>query len=180
MAWGPCRSGNAEEAAGDSWATHGGDSVPDGAGTRLGQRPLEMTEHRAEDAIMHLGLYRHVLLEAKLSTAGANWSSLSLEELARGLDEVVYGFGEAERAAAIGVARRLRESGASVDLVLGQPKPKRVFADADRAGATRVWLIGPEEAERGVSRVKHLESGEQTDVAFGQEQGHLGLAPAGA
>jgi len=101
-------------------------------------------------------------------------------ELPRGLDEVVYGFGATERAAAIGVAQRLREAGASVDLVLGQPKPKRVFADADRAGAARVWLIGPDEVGRGVSRVKHLESGEQVDVAFGQESRHRRPAPTGA
>jgi len=101
-------------------------------------------------------------------------------DLPRGLDEVVYGFGEAERTAAIGVARRLREAGASVDLVLGQPKPKRVFADADRAGAARVWLIGPDEVGRGVSRVKHLESGEQADVAFGQESLHRRSPPPGA
>ena len=101
-------------------------------------------------------------------------------ELPRGLDEVVYGFGDTERTAAIGVAQRLRESGASVDLVLGQPKPKRVFADADRAGAARVWLIGPDEAGRGVSRVKHLASGEQVDVAFGQESHHRDQAPTDA
>jgi len=89
--------------------------------------------------------------------------------LTRRLDDFVYGFGDAERAAAIELARRLRAAGRAVELVTGHPKPKRVFADADRAGAERVWLIGPEERERGVSRVKHLESGAQEDVEFGQE-----------
>jgi histidyl-tRNA synthetase len=90
-------------------------------------------------------------------------------ELGRELDDVVFAFGESERAAAIGVAQRLREAGRAVELVLGHPRPKRVLADADRGGAARVWLIGPEERERGVSRCKDLATGEQSDVELGRE-----------
>jgi len=92
-----------------------------------------------------------------------------LPELSRDVDDVVFGFGETERAIAIGVARRLREAGRAVELVLGRSKPKRVLADADRSGAARVWLIGPEERERGVSRAKDLATGEQRDVEYGRE-----------
>ena len=35
------------------------------------------------------------------------------------------------------------------------------MADADRAGAGRIWLIGPDEIQRGVARVKDLASGEE-------------------
>ncbi|MGI9592160.1 MAG: ATP phosphoribosyltransferase regulatory subunit, partial [Myxococcota bacterium] len=43
----------------------------------------------------------------------------------RDLDAVVFPFGEAERPAAIALARRLRAEGTSVELVLGSPKLKR-------------------------------------------------------
>ena len=92
-----------------------------------------------------------------------------IPELERDVDDVVFGFGEPERAAAIGVAGRLREAGRAVELVLGAPKPRRVFADADRSGAARVWTIGPDELARGVSRTKDLTTGEQYDVEYGRE-----------
>jgi len=92
-----------------------------------------------------------------------------LPEPERALDDVVYPLGEDERPAAIGVASRLRAAGHRVDLVLGQPKAKRVFADASRAAAARVWVVGPDERVRGVVRVKELASGAQRDVQLGAE-----------
>jgi histidyl-tRNA synthetase len=84
-----------------------------------------------------------------------------LPDCARALDAVVFAFGEAERPAAIRVARALREADASVELVLDQPKLKRVLTDADKAGARRIYLIGPEELARGEVLVRDLASGEQ-------------------
>jgi len=49
-----------------------------------------------------------------------------------------------------------------VELVLGRPKLKRVLADADKAGARRVYLIGPDELSRGEVLIRDLASGEQT------------------
>jgi len=86
-----------------------------------------------------------------------------LPDCARALDAVVFAFGEAERPAAIRVARALRENDASVELVLDQPKLKRVMADADKAGARRVYLIGPDELARGEVLVRDLTSGKQTN-----------------
>ena len=85
-----------------------------------------------------------------------------LPDCAREIDAVVFPFGDAERPAAVRVAGALRERNASVELVLGQPKLKRVLADADKAGARRVYLVGPEELSRGEVLVRDLESGEQT------------------
>ncbi len=82
-------------------------------------------------------------------------------DLPRPLDDIVFALGEEERPAAIAVARRLRGESRRVEIVLGQPKLKRAMADADRAGASRIWLIGPDEAQRGVARVKELASGEE-------------------
>ena len=81
----------------------------------------------------------------------------------RGLDDVVFALDEAQRAAAVRVATRLREEGRSVELVLGPSRPKRVLAHADRAGAARVLLVGADEAARGVVRVRDLATGEERD-----------------
>jgi histidyl-tRNA synthetase len=81
----------------------------------------------------------------------------------RALDAVVFPFSEAERPAAIRVAQRLRARGASVELALAPQKLKRALADADRAGARFIHLIGPEELARGIALVRDLASGEQTE-----------------
>ena len=85
-----------------------------------------------------------------------------LPDLPRRLDAVVYAFGETERPAAIRLASRLRSEGLGVELVLGTVKPKRAFSDADRAGARRIYLIGPDELAQGRTSVRDLETGEQT------------------
>jgi histidyl-tRNA synthetase len=87
-------------------------------------------------------------------------------ELPRPLDDIVFALGEEQRAAAVAVAGRLRAQERRVELVLGSPKLKRARADADRAGAARIWLIGPDEVERGVARVKDLASGEEREEAL--------------
>jgi len=84
-----------------------------------------------------------------------------LPDGARQLDAVVFAFSEAQRDAAIRVAQALRATDASVELVLDQPKLKRVLADADKAGARRAYLIGPDELARGEVLVRDLVSGEQ-------------------
>jgi Histidyl-tRNA synthetase len=47
--------------------------------------------------------------------------------------------------------------------VLAPMKLKRALADADRAGARRIYLLGPEELARGVTLVRDLASGEQSE-----------------
>ncbi len=86
-----------------------------------------------------------------------------LPELPRRIDDVVYAFGDAERPAATRLATALRRDDRSVELVLGAPKLKRAMADADRAGAGRIWLIGPDERARGVARVRDLATGDERD-----------------
>ena len=58
----------------------------------------------------------------------------------------------------------LRERGESVELVLASVKPKRALADADKAGAVRIYLLGPDERARGVAKVRDLATGEEHDV----------------
>lgn len=80
-------------------------------------------------------------------------------ELDRGLDAVVYPMGDAERPAAQKLAQALRAKGHRVELVLASAKPKRVFTDADKAGAARVYIIGEDERSRGVTKVRDLGTG---------------------
>ena len=86
-----------------------------------------------------------------------------LPEPPRQLDAVVFPFGDDERAAAIRVASALRrERQWSIELVLGTPRLKRVLADANRAGARFLYLLGPDELSRGEMLIRDLDSGEQT------------------
>jgi histidyl-tRNA synthetase len=82
--------------------------------------------------------------------------------LARGVQDVVFAFGETEKSAAIRIASRLRADGRRVELAIGRPKLKRVLGDADKAGAERVFLIGEDELRRGVVRIKDL--GTQSEI----------------
>ena len=84
-------------------------------------------------------------------------------ELRRDLDAVVFAFGDAERPHAIRLATALRAEGQAVELALADAKLKRVLADADRAGARRVYLLGPDEVARGFTVVRDLETGEQSE-----------------
>ena len=69
------------------------------------------------------------------------------------------------------IAERLPEAqwtatGCSVELVLGKVKLKRALADADRAGAARIYLVGSDELARGVALERDLASGEQREVSL--------------
>jgi len=66
--------------------------------------------------------------------------------------------GEAERPAAMRLAAALRAKDLAVELLLSTLKARRAFADADRAGAARVYLIGPEGLFRKSLRVKKFPS----------------------
>jgi len=85
-----------------------------------------------------------------------------LPEIPRRIDAVVCALGPPQREAAIRLATALRAEGASVELVLGQPRLKRALADADKAGARRAYLVGPEEIAQGSALVRDLASGEQS------------------
>ncbi len=113
----------------------------------LGGRPLPAVGFGFGDAVIA------ELLEARGK----------LPQLSRALDAVVYPLGEEERPLAIRLARELRRQGKTVELVLGDVRPKRVFADANKTGARHVYMIGPEERARGVVRIKDLASEEQRD-----------------
>jgi histidyl-tRNA synthetase len=85
-----------------------------------------------------------------------------LPELPRTLDAVVFAFGAAERREAVRLAQALRAEGQSVELALSGGKLRKALADADHAGARRIYLLGPDELARREALVRDLRSGEQT------------------
>jgi len=87
-------------------------------------------------------------------------------ELPRALDAYVFALGQAQRPAAIRLASALRARGESVELSLSDSKLKRALADADRAGAKRFYLVGPDELARGEVTVRDLASGTQSSEAL--------------
>ena len=111
----------------------------------LGGKPLPAVGFGFGDAVIH-----ELLAERQ-----------KLPELPRRLDALVYPFSDAERPDAVRLAQALRARGASVELVLGTMKPRRALADADRAGAVRIYLVGPDERAGGVARVRDLATGEE-------------------
>ena len=87
-----------------------------------------------------------------------------IPELKGGVDDVVFAFSEELRGEALQVARRLREAGRSVDLVLEARKVKWAFRHADRIGASRVVLLAPDEWSRGEIRLKDLNTGNESNI----------------
>lgn len=94
-----------------------------------------------------------------------------LPNLPAQIDDVVFAFSAELRPAATEVAGRLRAAGRAVDLVLEDKKVKWAFKHADRAGASRVLLVAPDEWERGLVRVKDLASGEEADLPLDELNG---------
>ncbi len=94
-----------------------------------------------------------------------------LPTLSRDVGDVVVPLDEAQRPAALRVARALRGEGRSVEVVLGAARLKRVLADASRAGVERVVMIGPDEAARGKMRVRDLASREEQELDLPEGSG---------
>ena len=62
------------------------------------------------------------------------------------------------------VAASLRDSERMVDLVLENKKMKWAFKHAERIGAKRLVLVGPEEWSRKMVKIKDLETGEESEI----------------
>jgi histidyl-tRNA synthetase len=89
------------------------------------------------------------------------------EEAARVKRGVAVGFMFPEqRDAAVKLAARLRKEGAAVDLSLSNQKPKKFFSHADSSGAAKAVFLGPDDVEKGVARMKDMESREETEICL--------------
>ena len=96
------------------------------------------------------------LLKARLGTDAA--------QAKRG---VAVGFMfEAQRDSAVRLAAKLRREGEEVDLALRPMKPKKFFSHADQHRAAKAVFLGPDDIEKGVARMKDMESREETALAI--------------
>jgi histidyl-tRNA synthetase len=90
-----------------------------------------------------------------------------LPTLGHSVDNLVIAMEDHLHPAACSIAAKLRQRGETVDLVLESGKKmKWAFKQAERCGASKLVLVAPDEWEKGMVRIKHLESREETDVPF--------------
>lgn len=74
----------------------------------------------------------------------------------------VVAIGEKSHRLALGVVERLRDLAISVDIDPDSKKsPKAHFKRADRMKAPLVWILGDEEINQGLVKIKNMQSGEE-------------------
>ena len=69
-----------------------------------------------------------------------------------------------QRDAAVKLAAKLRKDGEIVNLSLKHQKPKKFFSHADQSGAAKAVFLGPDDVEKGVARIKNLETREESEL----------------
>lgn len=69
-----------------------------------------------------------------------------------------------QRNAAVSLAARLRTEGNPVDLSLAPQKPKAFFRWSGLGQASHAVFLGPDDVEKGVARLKNLDSREESEI----------------
>ena len=87
-----------------------------------------------------------------------------LPELDQQIDDIVVALDPNLQKYTGKLASMLRGSGRKVDVVLEQKKMKWIFKHGDRTNAKRLIILGSEEWERGVVKVKDLAKREEAEV----------------
>lgn len=89
-----------------------------------------------------------------------------IPDLPATVDDVVFAFDETLLSPARQVARQLRRTGRSVDMVLTPKKLKWVLKHAGRIGASRVVFLAPQEWEQKKLNVRILDSGDEKQLTI--------------
>jgi len=84
------------------------------------------------------------------------------------VDVVIAYMDSSGEGVAVKAACDCRKSNISVNLALEPQKPKKIFSQADKFGASFVYLIGQEEAQSESGSLKNLKTGEQVIVNLAQ------------
>ena len=71
-----------------------------------------------------------------------------------------------QRDAALKLAASLRKQGYSVNLQLKNQKPKKFFSHADSSMAAKAVFLGPDDVEKGVARLKDMQTREETEITL--------------
>jgi len=69
-----------------------------------------------------------------------------------------------QREVATALARRLREAGEAVELMLAKQKPKQFFARASASSAADAIFIGPDDVTNGRAKRKNLSTREEVEI----------------
>ena len=78
---------------------------------------------------------------------------------------VAIGFmADAQRDSAVALAAKLRAEGTAVDLSLAPQKPKQFFKWSGEGRSSHAVFIGPDDVEKGVARLKDLETREESEL----------------
>lgn len=83
------------------------------------------------------------------------------ETVQQGTQVLFFNLGDAESKAAFGLMQQLRSRGISAMLYHEQAKFDKQFKFADKKGIAYVVVIGSNELEQGICKVKHLASGNE-------------------
>lgn len=89
-------------------------------------------------------------------------------ERSRVVQDFVVCVSEEQRPLVLRIVRALRDRGRRVTFDYRGRSVGRQMRAADRAGASRVILIGPEEASRDAARVRSLATGEEAEVSVAE------------
>ena len=73
---------------------------------------------------------------------------------------------EEQRDTALALAADLRRAGKDVNLALHPQKPKKFFSHADSANAAEAVYIGPDDAAKGVARLKDMSTREEKEICL--------------
>ena len=71
-----------------------------------------------------------------------------------------------QRDAALKLAAKLRAQGECVNLALRKAKPKQFFSRAGASSCAKAVFLGPDDVEKGVARMKNMETREETEVCL--------------
>jgi len=136
-----------------------------------------LTELPGFGSVMSGGRYDDLLKHIAGRDLPAIGVSLGISRLFAGLHELglvapaasparvmVASYGAETARETLACAKALRDAGLPTDSFPGDAKLGKQFKHAHRLGVDVVCIIGPEEAEQGLVRVKVLSSGDQRDV----------------
>ena len=101
--------------------------------------------------------------------AGARHEALASRELAAGIDLFLATLGEEGRRVAFSLAEKLRHSGISVDLDHRGRALRKQLSLANNLHARHLLVIGDDEATSKVGKIKHMDSGEETEIPLETE-----------
>ena len=91
------------------------------------------------------------------------------EDAAKAKRGIAVGFMFPEqRDCALALAAKLRGEGESVALSLKAQKPKKFFSRAESSGAAKAVFLGPDDVEKGVARMKNMETREEAEICLSE------------